>query len=134
MFSALFDTGFLFDYHKFMKKQIQKVTLDGLGKTVNNISETVSNLSSKVDKLASAMDVGFKHLSGRMDKGFKKLEEDIESLARMTAERFENTPTKDDLKVFATKDDIESVRADLARLEQGQENIQLRVDSLVPQF
>jgi hypothetical protein len=103
-----------------MKKQIQKVTLD--------------TLSDKVDKLASKMEAGFEYLSGKMDKGFKKLEEDIESLATMTAQRFENTPTKDDLKNFATKEDIKSVRTDLARLEQGQENIQLRVDSLAPQF
>lgn len=53
-----------------------------------------------------------------MDKGFKDAKEDNESLARMVANGFEHTATKDDI----------------TRLEQSQENIQLRVDSLAPQF
>lgn len=105
-----------------MRKQAKKVTLDGLGATVGNLSTTVGNLSAKVDKLASAMEAGFKQLGGRMDKGFKDAKGDNESLARMVANGFEHVMDK-----MATKDDI-------ARLEQGQENIQLRVDSLAPQF
>jgi len=87
-----------------MSKQTKKVTLNGL--------------ADKVDKLASAMETGFK----RMDKGFKDDKEDNESLARMTAKGFEDVMQK-----MATKDDID-------KLEQGEENIQLRVDSLAPQF
>ncbi|MEK7161703.1 MAG: hypothetical protein AAB729_03370 [Patescibacteria group bacterium] len=87
-----------------MNKQTKKVTLD--------------NLSAKVDKLASSMEAGFKQLGSRMDKRFKEAKEDNQSLARMVANGFEHTATK----------------ADIARLEQGQENIQLRVDSLAPQF
>ena len=83
-----------------MSKQTKKITLDGL--------------ADKVDKLASAMESGFK----RMDKGFKDSKEDNESLARMVANGFEHTATKDDI----------------ARLEQSQENLQLRVDSLAPYF
>lgn len=99
-----------------MSKQTKKVTLDGLG-------TTVSNLSDKVDKLASAMEVGFKRLEGKMDKGFKDAKEDNESLARMVANGFEQTAN-----------DFSGVKDSISRLEQGQENIQLRVDSLAPQF
>ena len=83
-----------------MSKQTKKITLNGL--------------ADKVDKLASTMEAGFK----RMDKGFKDAKEDNESLARMVANGFEHTATKEDI----------------ARLEQGQENLQLRVDSLAPYF
>lgn len=87
-----------------MSKQSKKVTLE--------------SLSDKVDKLASTMEAGFKE----MKAGFKKVDVEVESLAQMTAHGFEDVMDR-----IATKDDI-------ARLEQGQENIQLRVDSLAPQF
>jgi predicted signal transduction protein with EAL and GGDEF domain len=73
---------------------------------------TLDGLADKVDKLAATMEAGFK----RMDKGFNDAKEDNESLARMVANGFEQTAK------------------DMAKLEQGQENIQLRVDSLAPQF
>ena len=90
-----------------MSKNTKKVTLDGL--------------AYKVDKLASTMEAGFK----RMDKGFKDAKEDNESLARMVANGFEHT---------ATKEDIARLEKGQATLEQGQENLQLRVDSLAPYF
>jgi hypothetical protein len=67
-----------------------------------------------LESLAATMEAGFK----RMDEGFKDTKEENESLARLVANGFEHTSTKDDI----------------AKLEQGQENIQLRVDSLAPQF
>jgi hypothetical protein len=100
-------------------------TINALSTTVTGLSTTVIGLSTKVDKLASAMEAGFK----RMDEGFretekrfKEVKEDNESLARMVANGFEDVREK-----MATKED-------LARLELGQENIQLRVDVLAPQF
>ena len=94
-----------------MSKQTKNITLD--------------NLADKVDKLAAAMEAGFKRMDKgftdvrqEMSTGFKKAEEDRESLARMVANGFEHTATKEVV----------------SRLEQGQENIQLRVDSLAPQF
>lgn len=87
-----------------MSKQSKKITLNGL--------------ADKVDKLAATMEAGFKQVESRMDKGFKEAKGDNESLARMVANGFEHTATKDDI----------------TKLEQGQENIQLRVDSLAPQF
>ena len=77
---------------------------------------TLESLANKVDKLASTMDAGFKQLGSRIDKGFKEAKEDNESLTRMVANGFEQT--------------AESI----AKLKQGQENIQLRVDNLAPQF
>lgn len=74
-----------------------------------------------LQSLAATVEAGFK----QMDTSFKEAKEDNESLARMVANGFEHT---------ATKEDIKSVRNDIAVLEQGQENIQLRVDSLAPQF
>ena len=98
-----------------MSKQTKKITLD--------------SLSAKVDKLASAMESGFKGLEGKMDKGFQavrqematgfeKAEENRENLAVMISNGFDRTATKDDI----------------AKLEQGQENIQLRLDSMAPNF
>lgn len=72
------------------------------------------NKKVTLESLAATMEAGFK----RMDKGFKDAKEDNESLARMVANGFEHTATKEDI----------------ARLEQGQENIQFRVDSLAPYF
>ena len=94
-----------------MSKNTKKVSLD--------------SLATKVDKLASTMEAGFKRLESKMDKGFKASKEDNESLARMVANGFENT---------STKDDISKLEKGQATLEQGQESIQLRVDSLAPQF
>lgn len=71
-----------------------------------------------LESLVTTMEAGFKRIEGQMDKGFKAAREDNESLARMVANGFEHTATKDDI----------------AKLDQGQENIQLRVDSLAPQF
>jgi hypothetical protein len=83
----------------------------------------MSKQSKKVtlESLAATMETGFK----RMDKGFKDAKEDNESLARMVANGFEHT---------ATKEDIARLEKGQATLEQGQENIQLRVDSLAPYF
>lgn len=88
-----------------MRKKTKKVTLD--------------NLSVKVDKLASALESGFK----RMDKGFKDAKEDNESLARMVANGFEHTAK-----------DILGLKDSMITLENGQEDIKLRVDSLAPHF
>jgi hypothetical protein len=98
-----------------MSKQNKKITLDGL--------------SDKVDKLASVMEAGFKRVEGRMDKGFKDAKENNEFLARMTAKGFEDVAKSfEDVNArMATKDD-------LLKLEQGQENIQLRLDSMAPYF
>jgi hypothetical protein len=81
------------------------------------------NTKITIESLAATVEAGFK----RMDEGFKEtkkefkqvrgqMKEDSESLARMVASGFEQT--------------TESI----ARVEVGQENIQLRVDSLAPQF
>ena len=116
-----------------MGKKAKKNTLDDLGATVGGLSATVGNLSAKVDKLASAMEAGFKRadtkmeagfkrLDGKMDAGFNKAEDNRESLARMIANGFEDVQNK-----MATKDDM-------ARLEQGQEDIKLRLDSMAPHF
>jgi outer membrane murein-binding lipoprotein Lpp len=115
-----------------MKKKIKKVTLDSLGNTVGSLSvtvgslsTTVENLSTKVDKLASAMENGFKRLDGKMDAGFKRAEENHDSLARMVKGGFDDV-----MERLETKADKSAV----ARLEQGQENMQLRLDYLAPQF
>ena len=76
-----------------MSKQTKKVTLEAL---------------------AATMDAGFK----RMDKGFKDAKEDNESLARMVANGFEHTATKDD--VITLQNDVSDIK--------------LRVDSLAPYF
>ena len=95
-----------------MSKQIKKVTLDSLGITVNNLSD-------KVDKLALVVENGFKDTRA----GFRKVNEDIEALARMTARGFSSSESR-----------FQGLEQQFAGLEQGQENIQLRVDSLAPQF
>ncbi len=91
-----------------MSKQTKKVTLESLAAT----------MEAGFKQVNEKMGAGFKRVDVKMDAGFKKAEENRESLARMIASGFEHTATKDDI----------------TKLEQGQENIQLRVDSLAPQF
>ena len=79
------------------------------------------NKKVTLESLAATVEAGFK----RMDKGFKDAKEDNESLARMVANGFEYT---------ATKSDITKLKKGQAILEQGLENILLRVDSLAPTF
>ncbi len=108
-----------------MQKNTKKITLDGLGATVSNLSDKVDKLTSAMESGFKRMDTGFKRVDAKMDAGFKKAEENRESLARMIADGFEHT---------ATKEDITRLEKGQATLEQGQENIQLRVDSLAPYF
>jgi hypothetical protein len=94
-----------------MSKQTKKITLEALAATM--------------EAGFKRMDTGFKRVDDKMDAGFKKAEENRESLARMISNGFEHT---------ATKEDIAKLEKGQATLEQGQENIQLRVDSLAPYF
>ena len=98
-----------------MSKQTKKVTLESLAATMEAGFER--------------MDTGFKRVDDKMDAGFKKAEENRESLARMIANGFEDVTTK-----MATKEDIAKLEKGQATLEQGQENIQLRVESMAPYF
>ena len=94
---------------------------------------TLDSLSAKVDKLASTMEAGFKRMDGidtkigaldtKVTAGFKKVGDDIESLAQITSKGFEDVMGR-----------IGKLDEGQSRLDQGQENIQLRVDSLAPQF
>lgn len=92
-----------------MRKKAKKVTLN--------------NLSDKVDKLAATVEVGFKQVNSKMDSGFAKAEENRESLARMISGGFKDVMGR-----------IGKLDVGQAKLEQGQENIQLRLDSMAPQF
>jgi hypothetical protein len=94
-----------------MSKQTKKITLEALAATM--------------EAGFKRMDTGFKRVDDKMDAGFKKAEENRESLARMIANGFEHT---------ATKEDIARLEKGQTSLEQGQENIQLRVESLAPYF
>ena len=135
-----------------MAKKIVKITLNNLSDKVDKLASAMENgfkrldskmdegykrldskmdegykrLDSKMDegykRLDSKMDMGFKRLDGKVDAGFKQAEENRESLARMIAGGFEDVMEK-----MATKDDI-------AKLEVGQENIQLRLDGMAPHF
>jgi phage shock protein A len=106
-----------------MRKKIKKVTLGSLENSVSGLSTTVSSLSTTVEKLASAMEAGFKRVESKMDKGFRETKEDNESLARMVANGFEHTGKE-----------ISGLQISFTRLEQNQENMQLRLDYLAPQF
>lgn len=115
-----------------MSKKIKKVTLESLATTVGSVSTTVDSLSAtvgslstKVESLVTTVEAGFK----RMDKGFKEAKEDNESLARMVSHGFEDVTAK-----MATKDSVIKLDQSQARLEQGQENMLLRLDYLAPQF
>lgn len=114
-----------------MIKKAKKVTLETLAATMEagfkhseaelkqataRMEAGFKHAQSELKQVEGRMDVGFKRLDGKMDAGFKKVNEDIESLARMTARGFEDTANN------------------IAKLEQGQENIQLRVDNLAPTF
>jgi uncharacterized phage infection (PIP) family protein YhgE len=99
----------------------------------------MSKKTTKVtlESLAASMEAGFKRIDGRIDgvdtkvgaldtkmtAGFKKVGEDIESLAQITSKGFEDVMGR-----------IGKLDEGQSRLEQGQDNIQLRVDSLAPQF
>ncbi|MCL5666941.1 MAG: hypothetical protein M1383_04200 [Patescibacteria group bacterium] len=60
-----------------------------------------------------------------MKKSGKKIT--LDDLAAMVAEGFSGMATKDNLKSMATK-------ADIAKLEQGQEDIKLRLDNVAYRF
>ena len=60
-----------------------------------------------------------------MKKQGKKIT--LDDLAVMVAEGFSGIATKNDLKNMATK-------ADIAKLEQGQEDIKLRLDNVAYRF
>ena len=116
-----------------MSKQNKKITLNGLAGKVDKLASTVDRLSStmeagfkrtegRIDGVEGNMKAGFKQVNEKMDAGFKRAEENRESLARMIANGFEDVTAK-----MATKEDV-------VRLEQGHENLQLRVDCLAPYF
>lgn len=87
---------------------------------------TFSNLADKFDKLASNVETGFIRMSKGFEetaKSFKDAKENNESLARMVANGFEHTT-----------DDAKSIKSGIVTLEQGQENILLRLDSMAPFF
>src|SRR5438046_2037109 len=102
-----------------MSKYTKKITLESLAATMET---GFKRMDKGFKDVYVKMDAGFKDVYVKMDAGFKKAEENRESLARMIANGFEDVMQK-----MATKDDT-------AKLEQGQENIQLRVDSLAPNF
>ena len=72
----------------------------------------------------------------------KKKKMTLDDLAVMVAEGFneihEKMSTKDDIVAIrakmATKDDIKDLKKDIQLLQFGQENIQLRLDSMAPNF
>ena len=72
----------------------------------------------------------------------KKKKMTLDDLAVMVAEGFneihEKMATKDDIVAIraemATKDDIKDLKKDIQLLQFGQENIQLRLDSMAPNF
>jgi len=64
-------------------------------------------------------------LATAMQAGFVKVHTDIESLARMTAKSFENTPTKDDF--IDLKSDVQTLKSDVS-------GIKLRLNNLAPKF
>ena len=64
------------------------------------------------------MDTGFKRVDDKMDEDSRKPKKTAESLARMIADGFEHT---------ATKDDIVTLQNDVS-------DMKLRVDSLAPYF
>ena len=96
-------------------------------KTENqNLSKKLDSLTVKVDKLAVAMEQGFSFTTGgfkRMEEGFLEAQENTDALARMVSEGFDRTDKE-----------FQSIRTELSILEQGQENILLRIDNLTPQF
>jgi len=106
-----------------MSIRTKKYTLDSLGQKVDSLGTTVTKLVSTVDKLASAMERGFNEAKRDLKAARKEAKEDNESLARLTAEGFEQV-----------NEHFKNVEARLNSLEQGQENIQLRIDGLAPQF
>jgi len=105
-----------------MKKKIKKVTLESLSATIEHID---SKMGAGFNRLDAKMDAGFKRLDSKMDAGFNQAEENRESLARIIKGGFDDV-----LERLETKAD----KSDIIRLEQGQENILLRLDYLAPQF
>ncbi len=102
-----------------MSKQTQKVTLELLA----------AKMDAGFKRTDKRMGSGFKRLDAKMDAGFEKAEENRESLARMVANGFEDVMEK-----MATKVDITRLEQGQVVLEQGQENIRLRLESMAPHF
>ncbi len=105
-----------------MSKQTKKVTLEALAATME---AGFKRMEGHIDGVEGKVDSGFKAVRQEMSVGFKKAEENREELARIISNGFEHT---------ATKEDIARLEKGQVTLEQGQENIQLRVDSFAPYF
>jgi hypothetical protein len=128
-----------------MAKTTKKITLDGLSNKVDKLASAMQagfksintrigsmdtrigsidakmnagfkRLDSKINGMDAKMDSGFKRLDAKMESGFNRAEENREALARMISGGFDEVLGKID------------------KLDQGQENIQLRLDNTAPKF
>ena len=90
---------------------------------------TIESLANSVEKLTKAVTEGFAKTENQFSKMVtkehfeKKIESEIEKLAVMTAKGFEEAANKSD----ALSKKVET-------LEEGQENIVLRLDQMAPSF
>ena len=105
-------------YMDFMKPKKKKMTLDDLAVMVaEGFNEIHEKMSTKDDIVAIRAEMATK--------------DDIVAIRAEMA-------TKDDIVAIrakmATKDDIKDLKKDIQLLQFGQENIQLRLDSMAPNF
>jgi uncharacterized phage infection (PIP) family protein YhgE len=120
-----------------MSKKIVKVSLESLSDKVDKLAsameggfKSIDKQFEKVDKRLENVDTRFKSIDNRLEildtkitKGFDRAEENREILARIIGESFLEANTN-----------IKQIDEKVIGLAQGQEDIQLRLDSMAPQF
>ncbi|MBI2984247.1 MAG: hypothetical protein HYY50_01335 [Candidatus Kerfeldbacteria bacterium] len=107
-----------------MKKSLRTLVEEGFGKIgileskVNGGFGRVANLEKTVKKLAATMQQGFQRIDQRMDRGFIKVHEDHEELAKMVKQGFDDMDERIDQRFSHVDQRFDTVDAEIGAINR----------------